>query len=128
MHVCLWVGRVILWPLTSPSTSLRPKIVAASAGVPVVAIASPGVLLSARGFGVDGERLKFLEANLVCEGDVFPHLDRLQGAVFHLACAKPNPFLCHHPGQPICELVRACNGDKDNAGAPRLFESCRFVA
>ena len=34
------------------------KIVAAAAGVPVVAVASPGVFLSARGFGVDGDRLK----------------------------------------------------------------------
>ena len=99
------------------------KIVAAAANVPVVGISSPGVFLSARGFGVDGDRLKYLESNLVCENDVFPWLDRMQGAVFHLACAKPNPLLCHQPGQTICELVRACGGFE-----PRLFDGCMFVA
>lgn len=99
------------------------KIVAAATNVPVVGVSSPGVFLSARGVGVDGDRLKYLESNLVCENDMFPWLDRMQGSVFHLACAKPNPLLCHQPGQAICELVRACGGFE-----PRLFAGCRFVA
>lgn len=99
--------------------------------VPVVAISAPGVFLSSRGFGVDGEKLQYLEVNVFAEGDLVPKIDRLQGAAFQLTCHASNPFVCHQPGQVICELLNRC-GDSNSSGPngerkTRPFKRCRFV-
>ena len=114
------------------------KVVAAGARVPVVGISSPGVFLSARGFGVEAECLKFFEANILAENDLVPRLDRLQGVVYRLGCAKPNPLLCHQPAQVICELVNRCGQAQQHPhhhhhhhqqqnGRARPFVKCEFV-
>lgn len=95
------------------------KVVAAGSNIPVVAISSPGVFLSSRGFGIDQDPLKYIAINLINDGDIMPKLDRLTGAVFHLGCGSSNPFRCHQPGQTICELLSHCGGSK-------AFSKCRF--
>ena len=54
------------------------KIVSAGTGVPVVAVSSPGIFLSSKGFNVPAEPLAFLETNLITENDLIPKIDRLQ--------------------------------------------------
>jgi hypothetical protein len=46
--------------------------------VPVVAVSSPGILLSSRVFDVRGEELSFLATNLVNDGDIVPKIDQLR--------------------------------------------------
>jgi len=95
------------------------KVVAAGSHVPVVAISAPGVYLSSRGFCIDHDALKYMVINVIHENDVLPKLDRLTGAIFMLGCGATNPFICHQPGQTICELLCHCGGSK-------AFSQCHF--
>ena len=90
-----------------------------SSHVPVVAVSAPGVCLSSRGFGIDHDALKYMVIDVIHENDVLSKLNRLTGAIFTLGCGATNPFICHQPGQTICELLCHCGGSK-------AFSQCRF--
>lgn len=55
----------------------------AATGVPVVAVSSPGIYLSSKGFDVPAEPLSYLETNLIAEGDLIPKIDMLQVGTRH---------------------------------------------
>lgn len=44
----------------------------------MVAVSSPGIYLSSKGFDVPAEPLSYLETNLIAEGDLIPKIDMLQ--------------------------------------------------
>jgi hypothetical protein len=94
-------------------------VVATGSQVPVVAISAPGVYLSSRGFGINHDSLKYIVIDVIHENDVVPKLDRLTGSIFTLGCGATNPFICHQPGQTICELLCHCGGSK-------AFSQCLF--
>lgn len=75
-------------------------------------ISAPGVYFSSRGFGINHDPLKYIVINIIHENDVLPKLDRLTGAIFTLGYGVTNPFICHQPGQTICELLCHCGDSK----------------
>jgi len=92
------------------------QIVAARMQLPALVFSSPGIVYSARRFGLSEEQQARHVVVVMPDHDVVPRVDRHAGVVQHIACRGRDGLhasagSCHSLDKTACELWRVC-GDR----------------
>lgn len=87
------------------------KVAGSSSGVNIVSISfnGPGLLYSARSFGINAANVERNVNNIVTTNDRFSLLlDELGGSTFRIDCLTQNLSECHQMRAIICKLLSLC--------------------
>mmetsp|Transcript_76523 Transcript_76523/g.216352 ORF Transcript_76523/g.216352 Transcript_76523/m.216352 type:complete len:777 (+) Transcript_76523:98-2428(+) len=89
------------------------QIVAADLDLPALVFSAPGLVFSARRFGVSVAAAHRSNVVVVPDGDIVPRVDDQAGVVQHIACrekygAPASALGCHSLVKTTCELWRVC--------------------